>query len=86
MAFGDYNESKDRIDDLIVSDNKDSEKILMTVATAVVSFTDEHRDILVFARGSTPSRTRYYIIGITKHLAKISQAFEFWGALPKKEW
>lgn len=86
LAFGDYHESEDRIDDLAVSNNKDSEKILATVAAAVISFTDKHPDALVFARGSTPSRTRYYVMGIGRHLPEITKSFEIWGALSEKDW
>jgi len=86
LAFGDYNEAADKIDDLVVSNNKDSEKVLATVATAVVYFTDEYPDALVFVQGSTPSRTRYYLMGITKHLQEISNSFEIWGALSDSEW
>src|SRR5438105_2463318 len=55
LAFGDYDEKEGRIDDLVVSNNKDSEKILATIANAVVTFTDRHPDAIVFARGSTPA-------------------------------
>jgi hypothetical protein len=86
LAFGDYDQTEKRIDDLVVSNNKDSEKILATVATAVVVFTDKHPNVLVFARGSTPARTRYYIMGITKYLKEITSSFEIWGALGEREW
>src|SRR5688572_9959597 len=51
LAFGDYNETEDKIDDLVISNNKDSEKVLATIAEAVVSFTDEYPEALVFCAG-----------------------------------
>jgi len=86
LAFGDLNEEEGTIDDLVVSDNKDSEKVLATVATAVMSFMKENPDVWVFAQGSTHSRTRYYTMGITKHLTEIYGSFEIWGALSDSEW
>src|SRR5258706_7276396 len=61
LAFGDFNEEEGKIDDLVVSDNKDPEKVLATVATAVLSFMKQNPGAWVFAQGSTYSRTRYYI-------------------------
>lgn len=40
LGFGDYNEEEGKMDDLVVSNNKDSEKVLVTVATAVTLFAD----------------------------------------------
>lgn len=79
LCFGDHNKDEDIIDDLIVSDNKDSQMILATVAAAVMKFTDKNPDTLVFAQGSTPSRTRYYIMGISSKFEEIRGLFEIWG-------
>ena len=86
LGFGDYDEGKGRIDDLIVSDNKDSEKVLSTVATAVILFTNKYPKASVVAQGSTPARMRYYIMGIARHLPEIIGEFEIWGAIGKNNW
>ena len=39
LAFGDWNETTNDIDDKAISNNNDSEKILATVASTVLSFT-----------------------------------------------
>jgi hypothetical protein len=49
LAFGDLKENG-KIDDLSISDNKDSEKVLTTVATAVIAFTNKHPDVLISRR------------------------------------
>jgi hypothetical protein len=85
LGFGDFSPENDKINDLIVSNNKDAEKILATVASTVASFTLKHPDAAVFAQGSTPSRTRFYIMGISKHLKQILAEFEIWG-LNYEEW
>ncbi len=85
LGFGDSDE-EGNMDDLVVSNNKDSQKILVTVATSVIIFTDNYPNALVLAQGSTPSRIRYYTMGISKHLQAIAGKFEIWGALSENEW
>lgn len=79
IGFGDYNKAEDRIDDLIVTDNKDSDKVMASVAAAVMAFTDQRPEILVFAQGSTAARTRYYNMVIAYHHTSINAVFDIWG-------
>jgi len=58
LSFGDYNELIDDIDDQIVSNNGDSQKVLATVAKSLYVFTDRYPDALIIATGSTFARTR----------------------------
>lgn len=85
LGFGDKNENTGEIDDLIVSNNGDSEKVLATVVSAVYAFTDLNTDAWVYATGSTDSRTRLYQIGINKYYEEIIQDFEIYG-LFKDKW
>ncbi len=86
LGFGDFNDAKGKIDDLVVSNNNDSEKILATVAAASISFTDQHPEAYIIAQGSTPSRTRFYIMGISKNLKQVTDVFEIWGASADGQW
>jgi hypothetical protein len=86
LGFGDYNEVIDDIDDFVTSDNKDSQKILATVAKAAISFTDRYPTAYVFAKGSTQSRTRFYVMGISRNLKEVTALFEIWGAVSETEW
>jgi hypothetical protein len=86
LGFGDYNEAKGKIDDLVVSNNGDSEKILATVAAGVILFLEMYPNAQVFAQGSTPSRTRFYIMGISKNLNEIKNVLEILGAISENEW
>jgi hypothetical protein len=86
LGFGDYNEALDDIDDLVTSDNKDSQKVLATVACAAISFTDKYPTAYIFAKGSTPSRTRFYIMGVSRSVKEIIALFEIWGAVSETEW
>jgi nitric oxide reductase large subunit len=71
IAFGDWNEEGKKIDDQTVSNNQDRAKILATVASAILDFTNNFPDLMVYAEGSTPARTRLYQMGITLNWAEI---------------
>ncbi|WP_235280483.1 DUF6934 family protein [Myroides profundi] len=63
LSFGDstnYNGDLLRIDDRIVSNNGDMNRVLATVFRAVLDFTKDKIDCKVVFKGSTPSRTRLY--------------------------
>ena len=71
LAFGDKNLLTGEIDDKVVSNNGDSEKVLATIVSAVYAFTDRENEAWIYATGSTPTRTRLYRIGITKYLEEV---------------
>ena len=79
LAFGDKKVGKEEIDDTVVSNNGDSEKVLATVVDAVYAFTEYHPDTWVYATGSTKARTRLYRMGITKYYEEIIQDFVIFG-------
>ncbi len=85
LAFGDKDLNTGEINDLVISNNGDSEKILATVVAAVYAFTDKNPDALVYATGSSKSRTRLYRIGISKYLEETEKDFEVFGQF-KNEW
>jgi hypothetical protein len=79
LAFGDINQESGEIDDLVVSNNGDSEKVLSTVVSAVYAFLDKHPNAWIFAAGSSSSRTRLYQMGISKYLDYIKEDFIVYG-------
>lgn len=79
LAFGDYDEETDSINDTVISNNNDSQKVLATVVSTLYVFTNKHPDFWVYATGSTPVRTRFYRIGITLNLEEILADFEVFG-------
>lgn len=80
LGFGD--ETKEgAIDDLTITDNKDSIKVLATVSESVYAFTYKYPDAWVYAEGSTPSRTRLYRIGISNNIEEIKEHFEVFGLI-----
>lgn len=61
--MGDIDTGSGEIDDLSVSNNQDTKKVLATVAKTVVDFIEQHPKAIVM-EGSTPARTRPYQMGI----------------------
>ncbi len=84
LGFGDWNEEIDRIDDQSISNNQDRTKILATVAFAVLDFTNKYPDMMVYAEGSTPSRTRLYQMGISSNWYLIEPLLHVYGYVDYK--
>ena len=80
------NEEKKLFDDFITTNNQDSLKVLITVAKTVLKFTNSLPNALVHIKGSTPSRTRLYQIGITNNWIEISQRFSVFGYTTDNQW
>jgi len=76
LGFGDWNDNLNKIDDFVVSNNQDAERVLATVAATVIGFTNQYPDALVYAEGSTRSRTRRYQMGMNKYWKNIGSIFE----------
>jgi Family of unknown function (DUF6934) len=81
LGFGDKNIETGEIDDTVISNNGDSEKVLATVVATLYAFFDKHKETMVYATGSTKSRTRLYRMGITKYIDEIIKDFEIYGEL-----
>ena len=81
LAFGDKDNSTGQINDMTISNNGDSEKVLATVIAAVYAFTDKYPEAYIYATGSTKSRTRLYRMGISKYLSEGKKDFEIFGEL-----
>jgi hypothetical protein len=86
LGFGDLNPKTGKIDDLAISNNQDREKILATIAATVLEFTQHFPDAIVYAKGSTPARTRLYQIGISANWSKIKLLLHVFGFEQNKGW
>jgi len=86
LAFGDYDENTKTSNDLSVTNNGDSLKILATVASTVYAFMEKYPNSSIFATGSTSVRTRLYRRGITNNLAEINKDFDVYGLSAHGEW
>ncbi len=83
LAFGDLDENTNDIDDTIITNNGDSEKVLVTVASTVLVFTHKYPDAWIVLEGSSKSRTRLYQMGISKYLEEIKNDFNVFGLIGK---
>lgn len=81
LGFGDKSIETGELDDLVVSNNGDTEKVLATVAMTVFEFFEEHPSATVYLKGSTSSRTRLYQISISKFIEQISIEFDVYEEL-----
>jgi hypothetical protein len=81
LAFGDFNPQTQEINDLAVSDNGDTEKVLATVVNAVYTFFNNYPDVFVYATGSTKARTRLYRMGITRFYDEMEKDFYLYGQI-----
>ena len=78
LAFGDGTET---MDDLAVSANNDTDKVLATVIAAADLFLAEHPGALVYATGSTPAHRRLYRMGLTRFLDVLRAEVLLFGVL-----
>ena len=81
LAFGDKHPETGDLDDEIISNNQDRDKVLATVANTIVDFCNHFNNPYIYAEGSTPARTRLYQMGIAGLWEEIRADFEVFGLL-----
>lgn len=69
------------IDDRVVTNNFDRQKVLSTVAAIVLDFIRERPGSWLHAEGSTPARTRLYQMGINQVLEEIKNEMTVYGKI-----
>lgn len=79
LAFGDYDEATGKLNNLSITNNSDSRKVLATVVSTVYAFTGKYPHSWVFATGSSEVRTRLYRMGITNNLEELKKDFYVYG-------
>lgn len=85
LAFGDVNKNTGKIDDEIISNNGDRDKILATVFSALYIYTSQFPEHFVTIKGSTQARTRLYRMAITVYGDEFIDEFTILG-LTKDKW
>jgi len=81
LAFGDKDLETGEIDDFVISNNGDTEKVLATIVASIYIFSEQHPECWIYATGSTKARTRLYRIGISKYLSEAEKDFEIFGQI-----
>jgi hypothetical protein len=78
IGFGDVDKDGN-INDLTITGNQDSQKVLATVVLTVLRFFEKYPNYYVYATGSTKARSRLYRMGISNNLDEILQSFVIYG-------
>ena len=84
LGFGDWDEKTNSIADKIITNNKDRDKVLATVAVAVLDFITNYPEEIIFATGSTDSRTRLYQMSLARILPEVKDFFTIKGFVDGK--
>lgn len=79
LGFGDCCDVLNDFDDSATTNNGDRDKVLATVASTVLEFTEKHGQLVVAAEGVTPARTRLYQMAIRANLEEIEKYFMVYG-------
>ncbi|WP_341841154.1 DUF6934 family protein [Chitinophaga caseinilytica] len=81
LSFGDWNEENANVNDQSISDNRDTQKILATVAMTTLQYLEQNDSRMIYITGSTPARTRLYQIALNKNRAIWEKLFQAFGLL-----
>jgi hypothetical protein len=79
LGFGDVDLETGTISDMAVTGNKDSMRVLATVAQTIIEFSARFGKHWIRVKGSTPARTRLYQIGVSEIWDDIKDEFELYG-------
>jgi hypothetical protein len=85
LGFGDKDDKTGEINDAVITNNGDSQKVLATVASTVYAFTNKYPNAWIYIQGSTKARTRLYRMGITNNLHEFRKDFNLYG-LKEDKW
>jgi hypothetical protein len=77
LAFGDLN-AEGGIDDQIVTDNGDRNRILATIVRSIDLYTAKYPRRWVYFKGNTNGKTRLYRMAVTLHFEELSAKFEIY--------
>mgnify|MGYP003612108738 CR=1 FL=1 len=79
LGFGDLDIATREINDGVVTNNGDGQKVLATVVSTVYAFTGKNPEAYIYATRSSESRTRLYRMGITNNLEELKKDFYVFG-------
>lgn len=79
LAFGDWDEERQEINDSTISNNNDRNKILATVASTIIAYTNKYGKVPIYVEGRTAARTRLYQMGVNAHKKEVEELFTIMG-------
>lgn len=80
LAFGDFKEGTDDLDDRSESNNQDRLKVLYTVAAAIIRFLREHPRSIILIKATSLARARLYQMMISSVWAAIERQYDVYGS------
>jgi hypothetical protein len=87
LALGDIDPYTHVLNDRVITDNKDRDKIFATVAFVALDFCRHHIGASVLVNGNTKAKKRLYQIQISLYLSEIEKHFVVYGLIEKdKKW
>lgn len=79
LGFGDVNEDKSDINDLVNSNNGDMRQVYNTVLSTIPIFFHQYPDRFIFVTGSDNRRKKLYCHYVSKNFETYSQEYSFYG-------
>jgi hypothetical protein len=79
LSFGDWDEVNGIIDDHIISNNKDTEKVLLEVARTALQFLEHFPKAKILILGRTRARIRLYQMSISKNITELNELVDIKG-------
>lgn len=79
LGFGDLDIETREVNDEVITNNGDGQKVLATVVSTLYAFTGKNPNAYVYATGSSESRTRLYRMGISNNLEELKKDFYVFG-------
>jgi hypothetical protein len=86
LALGDVNSETNKVDYKVITDNKDVEKVLATVAKTIFIFINKFPEARIYAKGGNTAKTRLYRMGISNNLNEIREQFDVYGLIEDIGW
>jgi len=84
LGMGDILPDGKLVDDLVVTNNGDRNKVLATVVYALYLYTKRYPDRWVAFKGSTPSRTRLYRMALNLYFTELNKYFHIYSIVDGK--
>lgn len=84
LGLGDWNSETGELDDQIVTDNRDRNKVLATVAATLPAFFEKYPQAEAIAVGNTESRKWLYRKSVERYLPDIERGYIVKGYFQKR--
>ena len=79
LGLGDRDPTTNQIDDEVVTDNKDTRKVLATIGEIGRQFLETKSNAKIVFEGNTESKNRLYRMGINRNLNELNSKYSIFG-------